>query len=211
MQDEKSSLSPRRKPIQPRSAFTVDAVLDATALILTEQGLERLTTNTIAELAGVSVGSIYQYFPSKEAIIAELRRRHQREVYELLRDAAESCEGLSFEESLRRIVRANVEAHARDPRLHYLLTERYGDVGFEVSANEPRFEFAGADSNPIGRYLRSVAGVPRARAQVLTQMCSSIIESLTHACVVHEQPQLPDDELVEEIVFAVLGYLDRAS
>ena len=209
MPEEKSSLSPRRKPTQPRSTFTVDAVLDATARILTEQSLERLTTNAIAELAGVSVGSIYQYFPNKEALIAELRRRHLRDVNDALQDAIESANGLDLEDALRWVVRANVEAHARNPWLHYLLTVRYADVGFEVDVAEPRFSFTGIESSPIEQYLKTITGLPRARAKILAQMCYVIIESMTHASVVHGQPRLEIEALVEEIVLAVLGYLDR--
>ena len=204
------SLSRRRKPIQPRSVFTVNAVLEATARILTEQGLDRLTTNAVAELAGVSVGSIYQYFPSKEALVAELRSRHEREIGEVLEVAVKSCEGLGFEDSLRVVVLANVEAHARESKLHYLLTERYADVGFEINERQPRFKFAGGESNPIVQHLRDTQDIPLARAKIIGQLCGVIVESMTHAGVVHQQPHLPNEVLVEEIVAAVLGYLDRA-
>jgi AcrR family transcriptional regulator len=191
--------------------FTVNVVLDATARILTEQGLEQLTTNAVAELAGVSVGTIYQYFPSKEALIAELRRRHLREVNKVLKEAVSASKGLDFADALRLVVRANVDAHAKEPRLHYLLTERYGHVGYEVSKNEPRFSFASAENNPIAAYVRHTTGLPRKRAKTLAQMCSVIVEAFTHASVVHNEPCLNSDALVEEIVNAVLGYLDRAS
>lgn len=185
-------------------------MLEATARILTSQGFERLTTNAVAELAGVSVGSVYQYFPGREALVAELRRRHLREVTEALSDAVERAAGLPIEESLRCVVRANVEVHARDPGLHYLLTVRYADIGYEVSDDEPRFAFSGSDSNPIANYLRTAANVPRARALTIASTCVVIIEALTHASLLQGQPRLSNDALVDEIVTAVLGYLDRA-
>src|SRR3990167_2638635 len=64
-----ASSAPRRSPRQERSQFTVDAIFEAVARIVATQGEDALTTNRIAEVAGVSVGSLYQYFPSKEAIL----------------------------------------------------------------------------------------------------------------------------------------------
>src|SRR5262249_62418487 len=72
----KRRLSPRKTPRQDRSRATVEALLEATAHILVRDGYARLTTNRIAERAGVNIASLYQYFPGKEAIVAELRRRH---------------------------------------------------------------------------------------------------------------------------------------
>lgn len=69
-------LEPRKRPHQQRSAATVDAILEA-ARILERKGLDALTTNAVAELAGVSIGSLYQYFPGKAAILAELIRRER--------------------------------------------------------------------------------------------------------------------------------------
>ena len=72
----RSKLSPTKLPRQARSRATVEAILKATADILAKHGYARLTTNGIAERAGVNIASLYQYFPSKQAIVAELRRRH---------------------------------------------------------------------------------------------------------------------------------------
>ena len=72
----RARLSPRKSPRQERSRATVEAILEATTDILIRQGAGRLTTNRIAERAGVNIASLYQYFPGKEAIVAELRRRH---------------------------------------------------------------------------------------------------------------------------------------
>lgn len=76
MPDKKSNL-PRKRPSQSRSLSTVEAVLEATARILEERDTPRVTTNAIAERAGVSIGSLYQYFPSRDAIFAEMIRRER--------------------------------------------------------------------------------------------------------------------------------------
>jgi len=81
----KRRLSPRKTPRQERSRSTVEALLEATTDILIRQGYAKLTTNRIAERAGVNIASLYQYFPGKEAIVAELRRRHGADQRAVLR------------------------------------------------------------------------------------------------------------------------------
>ena len=82
--------NPRKSASQKRSQATVQALLDATARVLTREGYDRASTNRIAATAGVSVGSLYQYFPNKEALVAALVARHNRE---MLDAAARGPEG----------------------------------------------------------------------------------------------------------------------
>ena len=84
--------APRKTPRQPRSRVTVEAILDAAARILGERGWAGFTTNAAAEVAGVSIGSLYQYFPNKLALVEAVRRRHFEEVLAALR--LEVLEGL---------------------------------------------------------------------------------------------------------------------
>src|ERR1700722_10162709 len=71
----RSRLEPRKLPVQSRSSETVNAVLEAAARILERHGFEGYTTNAVAERAGVSIGSLYQYFPSKDAVTVALIER----------------------------------------------------------------------------------------------------------------------------------------
>jgi AcrR family transcriptional regulator len=70
------SLSPRKKPLQARAVVTLDAIFEATIQLLVANGIRRLTTTRVAERAGVSVGTMYQYFPSKEALVYSLNERY---------------------------------------------------------------------------------------------------------------------------------------
>ena len=76
--------TPRKQPRQSRSKATVDAILDATARVLVEDGYDKLTTNRIATVAGVSIGSLYQYFPNKQAVVMAIADRHAVEMISLL-------------------------------------------------------------------------------------------------------------------------------
>src|SRR5262249_7474993 len=70
----------RKLPVQERSRVTVEALLEATARILVKEGFDAASTNRIAAVAGVSVGSLYQYFPSKESLVAALIDRHNQQI-----------------------------------------------------------------------------------------------------------------------------------
>ena len=76
----------RKKASQKRSRETVDALVEATARVLTKEGYDRASTNKIAAMAGVSIGSLYQYFPSKEALVAAVIERHTQELSQVVRD-----------------------------------------------------------------------------------------------------------------------------
>src|SRR5487761_943127 len=77
--------NPRKLASQERSRATVDALLEATTRVLIKEGYDRASTNRIAEVAGVSIGSLYQYFPSKEALVAAVIDRHTQEISEVTR------------------------------------------------------------------------------------------------------------------------------
>src|SRR5215468_7419487 len=98
------ALLPRKLPRQERSRFTVDTILEAAADILVRDGYEKLTTNRIADRAGVNVASIYQYFPGKAAIVAELRRRHGASERAAARDVLVVRRGQGLEATLRALV-----------------------------------------------------------------------------------------------------------
>ena len=84
----KLQTNPRKSASQERSRSTVDALLEATARVLVKEGYDRASTNRIAEVAGVSIGSLYQYFPNKEALVAAVIDRHTEQVSQVTRNAA---------------------------------------------------------------------------------------------------------------------------
>jgi AcrR family transcriptional regulator len=119
-----SRTRPRKSPSQRRSRITVDAVLEAAARVFEERGYAGGTTNRIAERAGVSVGSLYEYFPSKDAIVVALVERQledqRRSLCTLLEEAPP---GGDLADLLSRFVAAVIDFHARRPSLHRILFE----------------------------------------------------------------------------------------
>ena len=121
--------NPRKSASQERSRATVEALLDATARVLTREGYDRASTNRIAATAGVSVGSLYQYFPNKEALVAALVARHNREMLDLLREALKEVASLDLATAIAKLVRAAVDAHRVDPALHRVFDEQVPRMG----------------------------------------------------------------------------------
>ncbi|MCA9643049.1 MAG: TetR/AcrR family transcriptional regulator, partial [Myxococcales bacterium] len=106
----------RREPRQGRSRETVRAVLEAVPRVIQREGVDAVTTNRIAEAAGVSIGSLYQYFPDKRSIFSALHERHVEEVHQVIeRVMAEHAGDLA--EFTRALVEGLADLHATEPEL----------------------------------------------------------------------------------------------
>jgi AcrR family transcriptional regulator len=121
--------SPRRRPRQARAQATVDAIVKATARVLVEEGYDRASTNRIAHAAGVSIGSLYQYFPSKEALVAALVESHQSRMRDALDQALAGGAPIGLEARARLVVRGMMAAYRIDPQLHHVLCQEVPKVG----------------------------------------------------------------------------------
>src|SRR5689334_10513065 len=121
--------NPRRRPRQARAQATVEAIVKATARVLVEEGYDRASTNRIAHAAGVSIGSLYQYFPSKEALVAALVEHHQERMRDALDLALASGSSGSLTDRARLVVRGMIAAYRVDPQLHHVLCQEVPKVG----------------------------------------------------------------------------------
>src|ERR1700677_3780503 len=101
----------RRRPQQLRSQQTVEAVLDAVVRILKKDGIVGVTTNRIAEVAGVSIGSVYQYFPDKRAIFTALHERHIRKIDRLVEAKLAEHAASPLDALMRAVIEAMIDAH----------------------------------------------------------------------------------------------------
>lgn len=115
------ALSPRKLPVQPRAQATVEAILAAAAGILERDGPARLTTNAVAAQAGVSIGSLYQYFPNKQALTAALIERSARDLDRSMAQAGRDAKTMLFEAGLRLLIRSVVKHQLGRPALERTL------------------------------------------------------------------------------------------
>jgi AcrR family transcriptional regulator len=199
--------NPRKEASQGRSRVTVDALVEATARILVKEGFDKASTNRIAEVAGVSVGSLYQYFPSKEALVAAVIERHQQEIKQTVRGELAEVLALPVEKAVRRLIAVAIKAHRVDPRLHHVLAEQIPRVGkLEKLATFNRENYA-----LFRDYLESHRNEVRALdLDLASYICVTSIEALTHNAVLHYSKMLSDEameKLIEEGARLVVGYL----
>ena len=103
-------LSPRKAPVQARSAASVDAILDATLQVLLKAGKERLTTTRVASRAGVSIGTLYQYFPNKSALLQAVLKRHLEGVAEAVERVCREQRGSTLANMATALITAFLEA-----------------------------------------------------------------------------------------------------
>jgi len=198
--------NPRKSASQQRSRATVEALLDATARVLRREGYDRASTNRIAATAGVSVGSLYQYFPNKEALVAALVERHNREMLQLLRDALREVASLDLATAVAKLVRAAVDAHLVDPALHRVLDEQVPRMG-QLAKIE-------ALQGETFRLVRSYLEERRDEISVrdldsATSILVTTVEALTHQFVIHKPDALDRDRerFIDEVTRLVVGYL----
>jgi AcrR family transcriptional regulator len=202
----KPPTSPRKKASQERSRATVCALIEATARILVREGFDKASTNRIAAMAGVSVGSLYQYFPSKEALVAAVIERHQQEIMQLVRGELAHAANQRIAQGVRTLVTMAVKAHRIDPKLHRVLAEqipRVGRLEKVETFNRENYAFFRA-------YLESHREEIRATdLELAAFVCVTSIEALTHTAVLHHE--IVSDEateaLIDEATRLVVGYL----
>lgn len=117
MPNQEDRRKARKTPRQARSRATVEAILEAATRILDEEGLAGLTTNRVAERAGVSIGSLYQYYPSRDAILAELVRRMRLSMSAELLATIEAARPLPLEAAVPMLLKAAMQQYEAAPRL----------------------------------------------------------------------------------------------
>jgi AcrR family transcriptional regulator len=184
----------------------VESLMRATARILIRDGYEALTTNGVAQEAGASVGSLYQYFSSKEALVAALLDQHVERTMELLRAQMPSLLLLPLHEAVPRFLQVMIEAHHIDPKLHRVFVEQLPRIG-QFAKMEATLEECLAMAEI---YLRAhAAEIGPQNHQLSAFLLVNVIEALTHAAVQSRPALLSTPEFATELARMILGYLDQ--
>lgn len=198
---------PRKAASQERSRATVDALVQATARILVKEGFDKASTNRIADMAGVSVGSLYQYFPGKEALVAAVIERHRQEIMQTVRGELAEAAAQPVEQAVRKLVAVAVKAHRVDPALHRVLAEQIPRVGALEKAETFDRENYALFRTYLERHRKELRVDDLDLASFI---CVTSIEALTHNAVLHGSGMLADEAmeaLVDEAAYLVTGYL----
>ncbi|WP_198400270.1 TetR family transcriptional regulator [Bradyrhizobium pachyrhizi] len=176
-------------------------ILEAAARVLEARGLEGYNTNAVAERGGISVGSVYQYFPNKDALTLALITRFEDALLAKVRDAVAASEGKSLTASLNLIVRAQLEAHAERAGLNRIL-----------EAEEDRLRPASSGTSAAGELKELVADLlARHRREIARPVDDDAVEDLiviSRAMVDHAlQNNLSQAAATRRVLRAIEGYL----
>ncbi len=191
----------RKKPKQERSVAMVETLLEAAARVFVTQGYAKATTNKIAAAAGVSVGSLYQYFPSKDAIAVELLRRYREGLIALVAARLQDATQESFEKVVHDLLGALVRAENINPALHRVLIEQV----LRTSARREMIGFEERLEEVLAAALRGAnANVPDhdLAAFILVRVVLSVVQS-----AVVDRPKYKTPALVDDLTRLVVAYV----
>ncbi len=197
-------IAPRKQPRQERAQSTVGAILQAAAQVFVQEGVERATTNRIAQVAGVSVGSLYQYFPSKEALVAAIIDQHRRKVIEQLSLVADNAAELPLEEAARAFIGLMIDVHTINPPLHRVLLEY---VPFHESGGPQALIEEHAARIVEGYMVRHREQIQVPSISLATTVVVFTVKALMWVAVLSQPALLHDPCFREEITRLVVGYL----
>jgi AcrR family transcriptional regulator len=193
---------PRKQPTQDRAAKTRQRILDAAAQVFAAHGYVAGTTNRIAEQAGLSIGSLYQYFPNKDAVLRALMDAHVDAGAALLTERLSDGLPERLDDALRVFVRATIDNHRDNPQLHRVL--------FEEAPRAPAFltrlhELERTTVDAAVQLLERHPGV-HAGGRLSARMVVTTIESLVHRLITSPDP-VDSQQLEDEIVVLLTKYL----
>jgi AcrR family transcriptional regulator len=202
----KPSIKPRKQPQQDRSKVTVEAILEATTHILTEEGYDKANTNRIAERAGISIGSLYQYFPNKESLMATLIEQHSNEMAELVETKLNNLFDSPLEIVVPELINAVIAAHAINPRLHQVLSEEIPRLGKSIQMEQAQARIAQILRSYLERWRDSIE--PRNLEMTVFILCRTV-DALSHAAVIEYPDFIKDDRFEIEVSKLLLSYLNK--
>lgn len=200
-------LDPRKSPVQARSAASVDAILEATIQVLLKVGEKRLTTTRVALRAGVSVGTLYQYFPNKSALLQAVLKRHLNEVTEAVERVCREQKANTLPNMAAALVIAFFEAKMKDAKTSVALYSVSADVDgakivrqMGIRCNNAIVEMLAAAREPLTKDPQVVASMPQG---AMTGISRRLLES--------DAPEEQFATLRQELTLFVCAYLEACS
>jgi AcrR family transcriptional regulator len=196
----------RKKPLQERSRQTVGAILHAATRVFSDLGYANTSTNHIAEQAGVSIGSLYQYFPSKDAILLALAEQHVENAFAAVLEEVREKRAAPPRELLRALVDALLRAHQKEPRLHRVLFEEAHllDQSFRRRLEELDDRALRLAREIIEERCNELAvGNPEMASFIVVH----VLEGITHTTAIRHPEVMSRPEFREELFRLLESYL----
>ncbi|MEO1110634.1 MAG: TetR/AcrR family transcriptional regulator [Pseudomonadota bacterium] len=194
----------RRQPKQLRSRLMVETIVEAARQIFSEQDFKTASTNLIAERAGISIGSLYQYFPNKDSLILAVQKKHHDEVLALVKGAMDRSQDLPLRDAISLIVGANLDMHLQSPRLHAAFDEWIPTQSKHVDRESFQQDMAANVLNFLSeRPDVDLGGQLKPAVFVIMNMVRSVMHAAVQDC-----ETVPDrHQIIESLTVSILGCL----
>jgi len=200
-------LEPRKSPVQARSAASVDAILQATIQVLLRVGKERLTTTRVALRAGVSVGTLYQYFPNKSSLLQAVLKRHLLQVTEAVERACQQQQGETPRQMVTALITTFLQAKMRDAKTSIALYSVSSDLDAARIVQQMGTRFHDAIVQMLATAREPLTTDPQLVASMLHGMMIGVSRKIL------ESPA-PEKQFVimgRELVIVACAYIDVCS
>ena len=200
----KKATRARKVPRQQRSAETVAAIVEATERVLTDIGFDELTTNRVAKVAGVSVGSLYQYFPNREALVAAVIDRRARDTEQRLMETLRELQGKSLEQAIRALAEFYVGRYQTDRDFYKAVIPHLAKVD--------KYHNVEAQAVSAAKLLRYGLEIHTEKLKVKNLdvaafLLVSAAVGVMSSAVTTREDLLDSDALVDELALLVSSYL----
>lgn len=200
-------LEPRKTPVQARSAASVEAILRATIQVLTSVGKERLTTTRVALRAGVSIGTLYQYFPNKSALLQAALSRHLNEVTEAVEQVCQEQKGNTLQHMTTALINRFLDAKMKDAKASATLYSVSSDVDGAKIVQQ-----MGVRTNKAIVEMLSTAREPITKdPQLVASMLQGAMVGVSRRLLESGSPGKQLNALRQELIFFVCAYLEACS
>jgi AcrR family transcriptional regulator len=200
-------LEPRKSPVQARSAASVDAILQATIQVLLTVGKERLTTTRVAARAGVSVGTLYQYFPNKSALLQAALRHHLENVTDAVELVCKEHHGKTLRQMATGLISAFLEAKMRDTKTSVALYS----VGSDVDGAKIAQQIGVRSNKAIVRMLTTASDPLTTDPQLVASILQGMMVGVSRRILESNSPQKEFESLRTELILGACAYLDASS
>ncbi len=196
--------APRRQPNQQRARATVDAILEAAEKVIQRKGYADTTTNHIAAVAGVSVGSLYQYFPRKEAIVAAMLENAVVSAGDVLRERLLSRMEMPLEAGVPELIRMILETRRAHSFVFFGLPREVPDL--RVISHQLTIEsFLSTTISAYFMQHREQIKVPDLHTAMI--MCTHLVVGSINTYLDGPSPELGVDDFVAQLSDALLKYM----
>jgi AcrR family transcriptional regulator len=206
-QRSQTTLEPRKSPVQARSTASVDAILEATIQVLLSVGKERLTTTRVALRAGVSVGTLYQYFPNKSALLQAALRRHMQEVTDAIDRVCSEQKGSTLQNMATALIHAFLEAKIKDAKTSMALYSVSSDVDGAKIVQQ-----MGLKSNRAIAGMLATASEPLTKdPQLVASMLQGAMAGVSRRLLESGSPERQFEAFRQELLFFACAYMEACS